>query len=376
MNERMNKAMLAMSAAATLAIGAGALAQESGGGKVQGDFGTPMHTQPAKPGAKSTVIVTESDGGTTTEIKIVDGKVFAKMNGKEIPADRIRRHGDTIELLDENGKVARTIRTPTAEQALPGALQLRGFGEGKGLPGFEEGVFKFTMPQPGQPPAPPLPKGEPPPPPPKVMVGVNLSEPGEELCKKLGIEHGTGILIDKVIEGLPAEKAGVKTGDVVVSIDGQHPITPMTLREVLRKKEPGDGIEFVVLRGDAKEKLKVKLTEFNANKLGITYMEAPMPPDEGAALAWGEHAEEARKKAEQAMKEALRWREQMGREGGDLGLFLERQPNQMEWFTAPGNTRFKELNERLEKLDARLSELDTRLEKLAAAIEKMTGGRP
>jgi len=68
-----------------------------------------------------------------------------------------------------------------------------------------------------------------------------------------------GIQVLRVAPGGPADKAGVKEGDLIISIDGEPVKTRDRLIEILQKHKPGDVIELEVLRGDEKMKIRLEL---------------------------------------------------------------------------------------------------------------------
>ena len=55
--------------------------------------------------------------------------------------------------------------------------------------------------------------------------------------------------IDVVAPDSPAETAGIKEGDVVLTIDGQRVVTAVEARDVLRAKLAGDKVRIAVTRG-------------------------------------------------------------------------------------------------------------------------------
>jgi len=68
-----------------------------------------------------------------------------------------------------------------------------------------------------------------------------------------------GIQVLRVVPGGPADKAGIKEGDLIISIDGEPVKTRDRLIEILKKHKPGDVIELEVLRRDEKMKIKLEL---------------------------------------------------------------------------------------------------------------------
>ena len=90
----------------------------------------------------------------------------------------------------------------------------------------------------------------------RPFIGVTMQELSDALKEELGIEFG--VLIRDVIPGEPAEEAGVKPGDVVISIGGRKVKTAHELLMEVTRYKPGDVIELKVRRGDKEMKIKVK----------------------------------------------------------------------------------------------------------------------
>ena len=64
-----------------------------------------------------------------------------------------------------------------------------------------------------------------------LMMGVAVEPLSRGLAKSLGVDtHTSGVLVDEVVPGSPAEKAGLKQGDIITSFDGQ----PVHSREGLQ----------------------------------------------------------------------------------------------------------------------------------------------
>jgi len=65
--------------------------------------------------------------------------------------------------------------------------------------------------------------------------------------------------LSRVTEGSPADKAGLKAGDVITKFDGKDVKSYEDMLGTLSKKKPGDEVDVVVQRGSEKMTLKVKL---------------------------------------------------------------------------------------------------------------------
>jgi serine protease Do len=94
----------------------------------------------------------------------------------------------------------------------------------------------------------------------RPWVGIGLQDLTPELMKSFNVSEKEGAVVSQVFEGSPAEKAGFKVGDIVVSIDGvKIKNSQDVVREVL-KKQVGQRIQFVVVR-EGKE-LDIPATTF------------------------------------------------------------------------------------------------------------------
>jgi serine protease Do len=91
----------------------------------------------------------------------------------------------------------------------------------------------------------------------EVWGGIRFGNPNAPyLGFTLSDNNDTKIV--EVAKGSPAEKAGIKVGDILEKFDGQKVESSDALRAVVRKKKPGDEVEVEVLRDN--ETLKLKLT--------------------------------------------------------------------------------------------------------------------
>ena len=70
-----------------------------------------------------------------------------------------------------------------------------------------------------------------------------------------------GVGISEVVEGSPADKAGLKAGDTIIGIDNDNVKDTATLRYKLYKHNVGDTIKITYVRNNKTEKVKVTLTD-------------------------------------------------------------------------------------------------------------------
>lgn len=95
----------------------------------------------------------------------------------------------------------------------------------------------------------------------RKFIGIYLEELNEELSAYFGFKDGVGILISKIEEGSPAEKAGLKVGDLVISADGTRVQSIEDLIGLIQDKEKGSTIRLEILRDKKKMTVDVEVDE-------------------------------------------------------------------------------------------------------------------
>ena len=72
-------------------------------------------------------------------------------------------------------------------------------------------------------------------------------------------EAEDGVAVVSVEKGSPAEKAGLKKGDIIFEIDGEHTSNIAEFRYELYRHEVGETVEVTFYRKEKKMKLKITL---------------------------------------------------------------------------------------------------------------------
>lgn len=94
-----------------------------------------------------------------------------------------------------------------------------------------------------------------------AYLGVELFKLNDDLADYFGVKADNGVLILEVQEGSPAEKAGIKAGDVITKIDQEEVAEPADVREILLNLEEDDEVEIELIHQHNKKTIKVKLEE-------------------------------------------------------------------------------------------------------------------
>ena len=90
-------------------------------------------------------------------------------------------------------------------------------------------------------------------------LGLNLSELNEVVGKDLNIPPGTGLYVNDVVALSPAEKAGVKKGDVLLKCAHKPVNSPEAVGRILATLKAGDAVKLLVNRDGRKKSFHAKL---------------------------------------------------------------------------------------------------------------------
>ncbi len=95
----------------------------------------------------------------------------------------------------------------------------------------------------------------------RAILGVDVVTVTPVIAERRGLSVEEGALVAGLMEGGPAESAGIQVDDVIVSVDGKEVTSAEQLRAALRSKKPGDEVEVEYVRGTERTKVRVKLAE-------------------------------------------------------------------------------------------------------------------
>jgi serine protease DegQ len=79
-------------------------------------------------------------------------------------------------------------------------------------------------------------------------IGVEPQDVTPELAQAFKLPRKDGAIIAGVMRGGPAEKAGVRTGDILIAVDGRAIPDTSTMLDVIAQIQPGSTGKFVFVR--------------------------------------------------------------------------------------------------------------------------------
>ncbi len=107
-----------------------------------------------------------------------------------------------------------------------------------------------------------------------TFLGVSTSTLTEGMSEQLNLPRGVHLSIDQVSPQSPAEQAGLKLYDVLLRMEDQILVNSAQLKALIRMKNPGDQVNFEILRKGKPTSLTVTLSE----------MEQPLVPKNSQAF--------------------------------------------------------------------------------------------
>ncbi|MBF0413937.1 MAG: PDZ domain-containing protein [Desulfamplus sp.] len=104
-------------------------------------------------------------------------------------------------------------------------------------------------------------------------LGMGLADVPAALSQELNLKAGVGVYVKSVTVASPAEKAGVKSGDVILKFDGKNAATHQQIGDILKTKKVGSVIKIVINRNGKKKSFHIKLE--SAPNIPDTAVSAP-----------------------------------------------------------------------------------------------------
>ncbi len=92
-------------------------------------------------------------------------------------------------------------------------------------------------------------------------LGVTVQHLTPELAKQFDLQNEKGVLVGDVVEGGPADRAGLRRGDIIIACAGKRIEDPNQLRNLVASTAPGQTVEMEIIRENSKRSLKVTVLD-------------------------------------------------------------------------------------------------------------------
>jgi serine protease Do len=99
-------------------------------------------------------------------------------------------------------------------------------------------------------------------------LGVSIQKVTPELSKQFNLKEDSGVLVSDAVENSPAEKAGIRRGDVIVEYDGKRTDEPYQLRNLVANTNPGEEHLVILIRDGKRQSVKVVIGDVPSDLQG------------------------------------------------------------------------------------------------------------
>lgn len=112
-------------------------------------------------------------------------------------------------------------------------------------------------------------------------LGVLIQELDQNLAESYGLDRAQGALVSQVLSDSPAEKAGLKNGDIILSFNGIHIANSSELPPIVGTVMPGEKARVEVLRDGVKVLVSITIEELpkTAETASLGRVQPPAMPD-------------------------------------------------------------------------------------------------
>ena len=108
-------------------------------------------------------------------------------------------------------------------------------------------------------------------------IGVTLRDVDADLQRSLGLGAGHGALVQDVTPGSPGARAGLRTYDIIVSVDGEPVVSNDDLIQLIAAREPGSVALLEVVRDRRSVDVRLKLAERPPRDRTAAEQSRPLP---------------------------------------------------------------------------------------------------
>jgi serine protease Do len=107
----------------------------------------------------------------------------------------------------------------------------------------------------------------------RSWLGVYIQEVTPEIAEQFNLSEAKGILVGQIIEESPAEKSGIKRGDIITGVNGEEVNLPQQLQDKIRDIEIGKNADIEIIRDGKRISLTVKINEMPTENEGVSAKE-------------------------------------------------------------------------------------------------------
>ncbi|MEH6813927.1 MAG: PDZ domain-containing protein, partial [Motiliproteus sp.] len=151
-------------------------------------------------------------------------------------------------------------------------------------------------------------------------LGVYIQEVNKDLAESFGLEKPAGALVTKVTPNSPAEKAGLKEGDIIVSFNGGDIQFSTELPHLVGRVTPGTKVNVFIVRDGNKKNIDLVVGELERDQAQVIKTKVLVP--EKNVLAIEVLALEQARKSKWSLNGGVVVRKVLAGPGAEAGLLV------------------------------------------------------
>ncbi len=113
-------------------------------------------------------------------------------------------------------------------------------------------------------------------------LGVQIQPVTKDIADSIGLKKAEGTIVAEAQPGSPADKAGIKTGDIILKVDGTNVKGPKALAKIIAGYDPDETAQLTIFRDGKNQQIDVKLGTLPGVKKVVAKVEET--PAKGASV--------------------------------------------------------------------------------------------
>lgn len=101
------------------------------------------------------------------------------------------------------------------------------------------------------------------------FLGVGMTELSPELRTHFGVPESIGVMVSKIVDDSPAQKAGLEVGDIITLVDGEEIASGRTLARAIGGKEDGETVSLEIWHDGTIQQLSVDVEQHEGMHEGM-----------------------------------------------------------------------------------------------------------
>jgi serine protease Do len=101
-------------------------------------------------------------------------------------------------------------------------------------------------------------------------LGVGIQDISDEIAEYYGIKGKEGVLVSQVFPGDPADKAGIRTKDIIIDVNGKKITTSRELTRIIAAFHVGEMVKITLLRNGKEKTVNVKIAKRQEGRLTLS----------------------------------------------------------------------------------------------------------